>query len=132
MARPKTSGPTDRELMILRILWEGGPMTVREVHGALGEEVRVGYTSVGKIMQIMHDKGLVTRDETPYSHVYGAVRGQEETQTEIVGNLMNRVFGGSAMNLVARALAAKPASEGELQEIKELIERLEQGGRHES
>ena len=126
MARPKTQGPTDRELLILRTLWERGPSTVREVHKALQKDVKVGYTSVLKIMQIMHDKGLVSRDESEHSHIYQATQTQEETQTEIVGNLLHKVFGGSAMSLVTRALTTQPANDEELAEIKKLIEKLEQ------
>ena len=126
MARPKTQGPTDRELLILRVLWERGPSTVRQVHKALQKDVNAGYTSVLKIMQIMHEKGLVSRDESEHSHVYEANQSQEETQTEIVDNLLHKVFGGSAMNLVTRALATQPTSDEELAEIKKLIEKLEQ------
>lgn len=124
MPRPKTTGPTDRELAILQILWERGACTVREVHQELQKEHDVGYTSVQKIMQIMFDKGLVERDERTHSHIYIASESKETTQEAIVGDLLERVFGGSAMNLVARALSAKPASEEELEQIQNLLKQM--------
>jgi BlaI family penicillinase repressor len=126
MPRPKTTGPTDRELAILHILWETGPCTVREVHQELQKEHDVGYTSVQKIMQIMFDKGLVERDERTHSHIYTAAHSKESTQEAIALDLLERVFGGSAMNLVARALSAKPTSDEELEQIKNLLQHLKE------
>jgi BlaI family transcriptional regulator, penicillinase repressor len=125
MARPKSVGPTKRELEILQILWQRGKSTVREVHEELNKSTSVGYTSVQKIMQIMFDKGLVTRDESSLSHVYEATNNSETTQDEVVTDLLDRVFGGSAMNLVSRALSARPISKKELGQIRELLEGLE-------
>jgi BlaI family transcriptional regulator, penicillinase repressor len=125
MARPKSVGPTKRELEILQILWQRGRCTVREVHEELSKTTSVGYTSVQKIMQIMFEKGLVTRDETSFSHIYEAASNPETTQDEVVTDLLDRVFGGSAMNLVSRALSARPVSKKELSQIKKLLEKLE-------
>jgi predicted transcriptional regulator len=125
MARPKTVGPTKRELEILQILWQRGKSTVRDVHEELNKTTSVGYTSVQKIMQIMFDKSLVTRDESTQTHIYEAANNAEETQDEVVTDLLDRVFGGSAMNLVSRALSARPVSKKELGKIKKLLEGLE-------
>ena len=103
MARPASSRPTDAELAILRVLWERGPSTVRDVHEALKRSRDAGYTSVLKVMQIMHDKRLVARDEAKRSHVYRAAVPREHTQRQMVGDLLERVFGGSA-----RALCSRP------------------------
>ncbi len=124
MARPKSVGPTKRELEILQVLWQRGQSTVRDVHEELNKSNSVGYTSVQKIMQIMVEKGLVSRDESSLSHVYTATSNAETTQDEVVTDLLDRVFGGSAMNLVARALSARPVSKKELSKIKKLLEGL--------
>lgn len=126
MARPKTAGPTDRELMILRVLWENGPCTVRDVHEELKKELDVGYTSILKVMQIMFDKGLVVRDESRHSHIYEAAHSRDDTETEMVTHLLGKVFGGSAMKLVTRALSTQRTSDEELAELKQLIEKLEE------
>jgi BlaI family transcriptional regulator, penicillinase repressor len=124
MARPKSVGPTKRELEILHVLWQRGRVTVRDVHEDLNKSTSVGYTSVQKIMQIMFDKGLVKRDETTQTHLYEAASNAETTQDEVVTDLLDRVFGGSAMNLVARALSARPVSKKELGKIKKLLESV--------
>ena len=129
MARPASSRPTDAELAILRVLWERGPSTVRDVHEALKRSRDAGYTSVLKVMQIMHDKGLVARDEAKRSHVYRAAVPREHTQRQIVGDLLERVFGGSARGLVLQALSAKRASAKELAEIRKLLDEFEGGKR---
>src|SRR5436190_10714144 len=115
--------PTDAELGILRVLWTAGPSTVRQVHEALAEsrETETGYTTTLKLMQIMADKGLVTRDETARTHVYMAKRSQDRTQRELVADLMDRAFGGSAAALVLQALNAQQASPEELDEIRTLF-----------
>jgi predicted transcriptional regulator len=125
MARPKSRGPTERELVILQILWERGPCTVREVYEALPQGIEAGYTSLQKIMQIMADKGLVMRDTSSHAHVYQAAQDESVTQEGIVGDLLERVFRGSAMSLVAKALSAKPTSKGELAAIRQLLEEAE-------
>ena len=128
MARPPSNRPTDAELAILRVLWDRGASTVRDVHKALGRGAP-GYTSVLKIMQIMHEKKLVARDEEKRSHVYRAAVPREQTQRQIVGDLLERVFGGSARALVLQALSAKKASPQELSEIRKLLDEFEGGRR---
>ena len=117
--------PTEAELAILRVLWQRGSSTVREVWEELNPTQRTGYTSVLKLMQIMFEKGLVARDEAERSHVYRAARSQEHTQRQVVGHLLERVFGGSAHKLVMQALAAKKASPAELAEIRKLLDEME-------
>jgi BlaI family transcriptional regulator, penicillinase repressor len=114
--------PTDTELSILRVLWERGPSTVRDVHDALPRERPTGYTTVLKLLQIMTEKGLVTRDERSRSHVYSPRRSQDATQQQLVADLVHRAFGGSAAQLVMRALASVPASPDELHEIRKLLD----------
>jgi predicted transcriptional regulator len=121
------SRPTDAELAILRVLWSRGPSTVRQVHEALSRERETGYTTVLKFMQIMTDKGLVERDESERTHVYQARFTQEQTQQRLVNDLLEKAFGGSASQLVMRALAAKPASADELAQIRRLLDELEGG-----
>jgi len=116
--------PTEAELAILRVLWQRGSRTVREVWEELNPTQRTGYTSVLKLMQIMFEKGLVARDEAERSHVYRAARSQEHTQRQVVGHLLERVFGGSAHKLVMQALAAKKASPAELKEIQKVIDQM--------
>ena len=121
MGRPQPR-PTDAELAILRVLWERGASTVRQVHEALAETRDTGYTTTLKLMQIMADKGLVKRNETARTHVYSAMAGQEQTQRQLVQDLMDRAFGGSAAQLVLRALSAEGATDAELKEIRKLID----------
>jgi predicted transcriptional regulator len=113
--------PTDAELAILGVLWERGPSTVRQVHEALATR-ETGYTTTLKLMQIMADKGLVKRNETERSHVYSAVAGEEQTQQQLVKDLVDRAFGGSAAALVLRALSADDATDAELKEIRKMID----------
>ncbi len=112
--------PTAGELDILAVLWRLGPATVREVHEQLGKDS--GYTTTLKQMQLMTEKGLLTRSERFRSHVYEAAAPMEQTQTQIAGDVLKRVFGGSAQNLVLGALAAKPASAQELDEIRKMLD----------
>jgi len=119
-SRPR---PTDAELAILRVLWAQGPSTVRQVHEALAEARDTGYTTTLKLMQIMAEKGLVTRDESERTHVYTARASQGSTQRQLVSDLVDRAFGGSAAALVLQALSAHSASPEELQEIQRLIEQ---------
>ena len=125
MARPTSSEPTERELAILRTLWQRGPSTVREVYEALPDPGG-GYTAVLRIMQVMLGKGLLTRDASDRSHVYEAARSKEDTQRQMVKGVLERVFGGSARDLVAGALAAKKASPEELRKIRALLDEAEQ------
>jgi predicted transcriptional regulator len=113
--------PTDAELAILRVLWEKGPSTVRQVHEALAGTRETGYTTTLKLMQIMADKGLVKRNETSRTHVYSAIAGEAQTQQQLVQDLVDRAFGGSAATLVLRALSAEGTSDEELRQIRKLI-----------
>jgi BlaI family penicillinase repressor len=121
--------PTDAELALLRVLWKRGPSTVREVWQDLGGDQETGYTTILKTLQIMRSKGLVERDETERSHVYRPAIGQEETQRQFVGHLLERVFSGSARKLVMQALSVKRASREELAEIRKLLDEMEGGGK---
>ena len=114
--------PTDSELPILTILWERGPSTVRQVHEALAGTRDTGYTTTLKLMQIMADKGLVTRNESARTHVYAAMASEEQTQRQLVKDLVDRAFGGSAAALVLQALNAEGATPAELREIRKLID----------
>jgi BlaI family transcriptional regulator, penicillinase repressor len=113
--------PTDAELAILRVMWERGPSTVRQVHEVLADARETGYTTTLKLMQIMADKGLVTRDESARTHVYAAAVNEEQTQGQLVKDLVDRAFGGSAKALVLRALDAEGTTPEELREIRKLI-----------
>jgi predicted transcriptional regulator len=114
--------PTDAELAILRVLWERGASTVRQVHEALAGTRETGYTTTLKLMQIMTDKGLVKRNETARTHVYSPMAGQEQTERQLVQDLVDRAFGGSAAQLVLRALSADGTTDAELREIRRLID----------
>jgi BlaI family transcriptional regulator, penicillinase repressor len=113
--------PTDAELAILRVLWEHGPSTVRQVHEALATR-ETGYTTTLKLMQIMTEKGLVTRDESSRTHVYASSVSEEQTQGDLVRDLVDRAFGGSATALVLRALSSHETSPDELREIRRIID----------
>jgi predicted transcriptional regulator len=123
----KPPKPTDAELAILRVLWNRGPSTVKQVQDVLNETKKTGYTTVLKFMQIMVEKGLVRRDETPYAHVYEARVRQEQTQQKIVADVLDRVFEGSMSRLVMQALAAKGATAEELAEIRKILKKFERG-----
>jgi predicted transcriptional regulator len=125
MTKVELVRPTDAELSILRVLWQQGEATVRQVFESLNQERDMGYTTVLKLMQIMTEKGLVKRDESQRTHVYQPALTQEQTQQQLVGDLLNKAFGGSASQLVLQALSAKPASASELQRIRELLDELE-------
>jgi BlaI family transcriptional regulator, penicillinase repressor len=116
--------PTDAEIAILAVLWREGASTVREVHEALGKGN--GYTATLKLMQLMFEKRLVVRNERYRSHVYEARAPKEQTQRQIAGDLMKRAFDGSAKSLVLGALAAQPASSKDLDEIRSLLNKLEE------
>jgi predicted transcriptional regulator len=129
MKKPKPPKPTDAELAILRVLWQRGPSTVREVWDQLNSHQQTGYTTVLKTMQIMLGKALVHRDEADRSHVYRPAIGQEQTQRQLVSHLLERVFAGSARKLVLQALSVKKTSPEELAEIRKLLDELERGGK---
>jgi predicted transcriptional regulator len=115
--------PTDAELDILAALWRIGPSTVREVHQALDKNS--GYTTTLKQMQVMTEKGLLVRNERYRSHVYEACAPKENTRQQIAGDLLRRAFEGSAKDLLVGALAAQPASDAELAEIRRLLKDIE-------
>jgi len=125
MARHRNSRPTDRELTILRILWDNGPTTVREVNEAMNKDQDTGYTTTLKLMQIMIDKGLLHRDESQFKHVYKPAMTEEKTQKLLVGELLEKAFSGSAEKLVMRALSAKKVSAKELAKIRKMLDEFE-------
>jgi len=126
MRKRRPPRPTDAELAILRVLWRRGPSTVREVQDELNTTRQTGYTTVLKLLQIMTDKALVRRDETDRAHVYEARLTEEQTQRQLVRDLLERAFGGSAEKLVMQALRArkKPLPPEELDEIRKLLDKL--------
>jgi BlaI family penicillinase repressor len=125
----KQHRPTDGELEILRVLWREGPSTVRDVHSILSKaKPGTGYTTVLKLMQIMADKDLVIRDEKNKAHVYAPRIREDQTQRQLVGDLLDRVFGGSAARMVMQALATKKANPQELAEIRHMLDEFEQTG----
>ncbi|HEY3203712.1 MAG TPA: BlaI/MecI/CopY family transcriptional regulator [Thermoanaerobaculia bacterium] len=126
MARKKAPRPTEAELEILRVLWERGPSTVREVQAELSEGRAVGYTTVLKLLQIMAEKGLVRRDESQRAHVYAPRIPAEQTQRQLVGDLLARAFGGSATRLVQQALSSKTSHE-EISRIRRFLDEIERG-----
>jgi predicted transcriptional regulator len=120
--------PTASELEILQVLWTRGPSTVREVHEVLSEKRRIGYTSVLKLMQIMTDKGSVRRNETQRAHVYEVGQPAEKTKRGLAADVLDRVFDGSASELMMHALAGRRASKEEVAELRRLINEYE--GKH--
>ena len=125
MARRKTARPTDRELTILRILWDNGPSTVRQVNEAMSQDEDTGYTTTLKLMQIMAEKGLVLRDDSRFKHIYRPALTEEKAQKQLVGDLLDRAFSGSAEKLVMRALSTKKVSEKELASIRKMLDEFE-------
>ena len=123
--------PTDVELSILRVLWQRGPGTVREVLARYneGRSGEAGYTTVLKMLQIMTEKGLTERDDSRRPQVYRARLSEEQTQRQLVSDLLDRAFGGSAKQLVLQALAARETPEKELAQIETLLEQIEGGER---
>ena len=122
MTKPSTPRPTDAELSILRILWDRGPSTVRQVHERLAADRPAAYTTALKLLQIMTEKGLVERDERDRTHIYRTRLSEETTQRQLVRDLLERAFGGSAGKLVMQALATKRASAQELSDIRKAID----------
>src|SRR6201998_399739 len=117
--------PTASELEILHVLWERGPSTVREVHQTLNEKRPIGYTSILKLMQIMTAKGSVRRDEQQRAHVYEAVQPAEKTKRQLALDVLQRVFDGSASELMMHALAGRKASQEEIDEMRRLLNEHE-------
>jgi BlaI family transcriptional regulator, penicillinase repressor len=125
MATTPAKNPTSSELEILHVLWERGPSTVREVHLALSEKRPIGYTSVLKLMQIMTAKGTVRRNETQRAHVYEAVQPEEKTKRDLAMDVLQRVFDGSASELMMHTLAGRNASKEEIDEMRRLLNEHE-------
>ena len=113
--------PTEVELELLRALWEKGSASVRELHEVVSRQRPLGYTSVLKTLQIMTEKGLVERTEAGKAHIYHAAASQEETQNQLLRDLSERLFSGSAAQLAMHALSMQPASEEEIEEIRKII-----------
>jgi len=123
----KQPKPTAAELEILGVLWETGPCPVREIQRTLNKIKPTGYTTVLKLIQIMTDKGLVTRDEKQRPQIYRARYRREQTQRRLLHDLMQRAFGGSVKALVLQALATRKSSREELEEIERILDRMEGG-----
>lgn len=128
MTEPKLPRPTDSELSILRVLWERGPSTVRDVYDVLNQRGDFGgYTNALKLMQIMTEKGLVVRDESNRAHVYRARATEQKTQRQLVADLVDRAFGGSPAKLAMQALSSQRTSPEELAELRKLLSSLDGG-----
>ena len=120
----KNIKPTESELEILQVLWEKGQASVRDVHEELLKSKDAGYTTTLKLMQIMHEKGLVKRDDSIKTHIYQAAVSREKTQKHLLGKMIDTLFGGSPTQLVMQALGNHKASDSELEEIQKLLDNL--------
>ncbi len=125
MSNQKIPKPTESELEILKVLWENGPSSVRFVNDEINKRKETGYTTTLKLMQIMLEKQLLTRNTDARSHIYEAAISQVDTQRDLLGKFVDNVFGGSATSLVMQALGNHQASREELDQIKALIEQME-------
>ena len=121
----KLPKPTDSELEILQILWENSPRTVREVNDILNRKKETGYTTTLKLMQIMLEKGLVSREREGKTHLYTAIAKENDTQKELLDKFIDKVFQGSASKLMMQALGRKKPSAAEIKEIQEILKDLE-------
>lgn len=124
MDKMKTVKPTEGELEILAVLWEKGAATVRTVHEEICKTKEAGYTTTLKLMQIMFEKGLVSRDSSSKTHIYQPVVSKEKTQEQFVNRMINSLFSGSSTDLVLQALGGHNASDDELEKIQTLINEL--------
>ncbi|MBV4355752.1 BlaI/MecI/CopY family transcriptional regulator [Pinibacter aurantiacus] len=124
MSVQKSIKPTESELEILQVIWEKGSASVREVHEALSATKDVGYTTTLKLMQIMHEKGLVKRDNTFKTHIYQPAVTREKAQKQLLGKMINGLFGGSSTQLVIQALGSHKSSKEELDQIQQLLDDL--------
>lgn len=120
-----TPRPTDAELAILKVLWDQGPGTVRQILEVLEKDRPTGYTTVLKLLQIMTEKGLVTRERRQRTHVYTARHSASHTQLQLIGELARRAFDGSAARLALHALSSRRASREEISELRRLLDELE-------
>jgi len=125
MPRPGSTQPTDVELQILRVLWERGPSTVRDVHLALSDQRDTGYSTTLKMMQVMLEKGLVKRNDSVRPQVYRAAKSKPQTQAQMLDDLTKKVFGGSAQRLVMRMVSSGRLSSDEIAEIQRLAKESE-------
>jgi predicted transcriptional regulator len=125
MAHEKsTVKPTEAELTLLNVLWQMGPATVRQIHDVVSITQKTGYTTVLKILQIMHEKSLVIRDESNRAHVYAPANSQMQTQSSLIKDLISKAFGGSTSKLVMRAIDDS-TSDQEIDDIRQLLNSLE-------
>jgi len=125
MARDKSAvKPTEAELTLLNILWQMGPATVRQIHDSVSTTQKTGYTTVLKILQIMHEKSLVVRDETNRAHVYAAANSEVHTQSSLIKDLISKAFGGSTSKLVMRAIEESTSAE-DIDDIRQLLNSLD-------
>ena len=125
MARRPSSNPTEVELQILRVLWERGPSSVREVHLALEDDRDTGYSTTLKMMQVMTEKGLLLKDDSRRPQVYRPAISQEQAQTQFVDDMIQRVFGGAADKLILRAVSSRHLSREDIEQIRKLLKKLE-------
>ena len=125
MAKKPSPKPTEKELEILRVLWSIVEGTVRQVNEKINAQSKTGYTTTLKLMQIMHEKGLLVCDKSQFKHVFRPAISEDRTQETLVGDLLEKAFSGSAEKLVMRALSAKKITAEELKRIKSLIEKQE-------
>lgn len=125
MPRPEASRPTDVELQILRILWDLGPSPVREIHARLHADKGTNYSTTVKMLSVMLQKGLVKRDQEAQPHVYRPAQSRERTGKQLLSDLVHKVYEGSAMSLVLQALSSTKASKQELEEVRNLLDRME-------
>ncbi|MCU0381583.1 MAG: BlaI/MecI/CopY family transcriptional regulator [Chitinophagaceae bacterium] len=123
----KAIKPTESELEILQVLWQKGQATVRDVHEELSKSRDIGYTTALKLLQIMFEKGLVSRDDSSKTHIYQAAVSKEKTQKQMVGKMISTLFSGSPSELVMQALGNHKASTEELDEIQKLLDNLRKG-----
>ena len=119
--------PSNAELAILQLLWDRGPSTCRDLHEVIGPRRDVGYTTVLKTLQIMAEKGAVTRDSSRRPHLFTAAVQQSDIEGGMVSRMVQSVFGGSLSNMLARALDDRPTSQEELAELRALLDRVESG-----
>ena len=129
MPRPPASQPTEVELQILRILWEQGPSTARQIHNRLTEDRATNYSTTVKMLSVMLDKKMVKRDESVRPQVFRSATTQQRTQQRMLKDLIQKVYDGSAGSLVLQALASRKASPQELAEIRRMLNELEGGER---
>lgn len=116
--------PTEAELSLLNVLWKMGPATVREIHDVVSVKQKIGYTTVLKILQIMHEKSLVIRDESNRAHIYATANSQTQTQSSLIKDLISKAFGGSTSKLVMRAIDDSTSAQ-EINDIRQLLNSLE-------